>query len=124
MSNAPQIRRWRSLAEKNIEVPTVKIGKVADFFDHVLEKTHNGRALPTWRGELYFELHRGVGSFLVVRAAQANAADIHQPGCDQGGQPRVRAFAPRRRVLCDLGVAGIGRIRVSQVRCPWIMSHN
>jgi alpha-mannosidase len=46
----------------NPEMPSVKIGKVADFFDHLCRKTKGGSTLPTWRGELYFELHRGVSA--------------------------------------------------------------
>ena len=41
-------------------MPSLKLGKPADFFDHLLETTHGGETLPTWRGELYLEFHRGV----------------------------------------------------------------
>lgn len=34
-------------------------GSFEQFFDSVREETLNGTKLPNWRGELYFELHRG-----------------------------------------------------------------
>lgn len=55
-----QLERISALATENPEVPNVKIGKPSDFFDSVAAKTRHGRDLATWRGELYFELHRGV----------------------------------------------------------------
>ena len=41
-------------------MPAVAVGKVSDFFETIMEQTSDGASLPTWRGELYFELHRGV----------------------------------------------------------------
>lgn len=35
------------------------MGTPAEFFDSLLASTAQGTTLPTWRGELYFELHRG-----------------------------------------------------------------
>jgi len=55
-----QLERISALALNNPEVPNVKIGKPSEFFDSIASKTRNGRDLATWRGELYFELHRGV----------------------------------------------------------------
>nr|XP_018263421.1 uncharacterized protein I303_03290 [Kwoniella dejecticola CBS 10117]OBR85579.1 hypothetical protein I303_03290 [Kwoniella dejecticola CBS 10117] len=55
-----KLQRLESAANHNPEMPSFKIGKVSDFFDNLCEKTQNGRLLPTWRGELYFELHRGI----------------------------------------------------------------
>lgn len=46
-------------------MPTVAVGKVSDFFETLMADTNNGANLPTWRGELYFELHRGVSRFSV-----------------------------------------------------------
>nr|XP_019002605.1 uncharacterized protein I203_05090 [Kwoniella mangroviensis CBS 8507]OCF66066.1 hypothetical protein I203_05090 [Kwoniella mangroviensis CBS 8507] len=54
-----KLERLASTADHNPEMPSFKIGKVSDFFDGLREKTDNGANLPTWRGELYFELHRG-----------------------------------------------------------------
>jgi alpha-mannosidase len=53
------------LAITNGEVPPLKIGKPADFFDRLLEITDAGRTLPSWRGELYLEFHRGVSCRLI-----------------------------------------------------------
>jgi alpha-mannosidase len=36
------------------------MGSPIDFFDDLCRKTDGGRKLPTWKGELYLELHRGV----------------------------------------------------------------
>jgi alpha-mannosidase len=55
-----KLERFMSLGETEPEVPKVRIAKVSEFFDHISKKTHAGKDLPTWRGELYFELHRGV----------------------------------------------------------------
>lgn len=54
-----KLERIGSLALANPEVPQTKIGKPSDFFESVRSKTDNGKELPDWRGELYFELHRG-----------------------------------------------------------------
>ncbi|RSH89663.1 Glycoside hydrolase, 38 vacuolar alpha mannosidase [Saitozyma podzolica] len=54
-----KLERLGVLSEVEPEVPSVKIAKVIDFFDHVKQSTDDGKRLPTWRGELYFELHRG-----------------------------------------------------------------
>lgn len=48
-----------SLSENNPEVPSLKMGSPIDFFDDLCERTKGGKTLPTWRGELYFEFHRG-----------------------------------------------------------------
>jgi alpha-mannosidase len=48
------------VAQVSPEVPAVKVGLPIDFFESIREETLGGRTLPTWRGELYFELHRGV----------------------------------------------------------------
>lgn len=40
-------------------VPTVELGSVASFFDHVEAEIDAGADVPVWRGELYFETHRG-----------------------------------------------------------------
>ncbi|OCF39360.1 hypothetical protein I317_06845 [Kwoniella heveanensis CBS 569] len=54
-----KLQRLGSVANNNREMPSMKLGKVSDFFDHLCKKTKGGKLLPTWRGELYFELHRG-----------------------------------------------------------------
>jgi alpha-mannosidase len=54
------LRRVRAAANKSGELPKVTAGQsVPDFFDDVLERTDGGKALATWTGELYLELHRG-----------------------------------------------------------------
>lgn len=40
-------------------VPPVELGSVATFFDHVEAEIDAGAEVPVWRGELYFETHRG-----------------------------------------------------------------
>lgn len=55
-----QLERLSSLARHHGEVPNIEVAKPVEFFDHLCEKTHGGEDLPTWRGELYLEFHRGV----------------------------------------------------------------
>lgn len=54
-----KMRRDKAIAARHREMPSIKMGRVADFFETIRTKTDNGALLPTWRGELYFELHRG-----------------------------------------------------------------
>lgn len=54
-----RLRRSASAADKVGELPSIQTGNVDTFFDSVLGDTENGTKLPTWRGELYFEFHRG-----------------------------------------------------------------
>ena len=39
--------------------PQVRFGTTDDFFDQVEAEIAEGATAPTWRGELYFEMHRG-----------------------------------------------------------------
>lgn len=61
ISRLLQLERLSALATANPEVPNVKIAKPSEFFDSIAAKTRYGQDLATWHGELYFELHRGVG---------------------------------------------------------------
>ncbi|WOO86295.1 Alpha-mannosidase [Vanrija pseudolonga] len=54
-----KMRRDKAIAARHREMPSIKMGRVLDFFETIRHKTDNGALLPTWRGELYFELHRG-----------------------------------------------------------------
>ncbi|ORX36276.1 glycosyl hydrolases family 38 N-terminal domain-domain-containing protein [Kockovaella imperatae] len=54
-----KLERLTSLAQTNPEVPGIALTKPADFFDHICQETHSGQDLPSWRGELYLEFHRG-----------------------------------------------------------------
>lgn len=56
-----KMRRIRSMSNRNGNViPKLQVGNTIDeFYDDILRKTNNGRDLPTWCGELYFEFHRG-----------------------------------------------------------------
>lgn len=54
-----QLERLDSTSLSNGEVPSVRIAKPADFFDHLLRLSEGGRTLPTYKGELYLEFHRG-----------------------------------------------------------------
>ncbi|AMD20502.1 HDL242Cp [Eremothecium sinecaudum] len=56
-----KMRRIRSMSNRNGNViPKLEVGKtVKEFYDDILKKTNNGRTLPSWFGELYFEFHRG-----------------------------------------------------------------
>ncbi|TYJ52493.1 hypothetical protein B9479_006887 [Cryptococcus floricola] len=58
-----KLRRARSVAQRpdaGGQLPLVKMGgSFSDFFDSVRDETKGGVRLPYWRGELYFELHRG-----------------------------------------------------------------
>ena len=40
-------------------MPHVELGSAARFFDHVEAEAAGGAPVPAWRGELYFETHRG-----------------------------------------------------------------
>lgn len=52
------LRRLRGLADTTGLLPRVHSGGTPDdFFDRLESKAHT---FPTWHGELYFELHRGV----------------------------------------------------------------
>jgi len=55
------LERLSSLGQTTPEVPKIKMGSPIDFFDDLCRKTDVGKKLPTWKGELYLELHRGVG---------------------------------------------------------------
>ncbi|EHA50373.1 alpha-mannosidase [Pyricularia oryzae 70-15] len=53
-----RLRRLRGLSDTTGMLPRVHLGKTVDqFFDQLMPKAHT---LPTWHGDLYFELHRGV----------------------------------------------------------------
>lgn len=55
-----KIRRERGFANNTNSIPVVHLGNtVEDFYDDVLEKSNNGADLPTWKGEVYLEFHRG-----------------------------------------------------------------
>lgn len=56
-----KMRRIRSISNRNGNViPKLQVGTtIEEFYQDILEKTHNGLDLPTWVGELYFEFHRG-----------------------------------------------------------------
>ena len=52
------LERARRLADLD-GMPPVELGTVAGFFDHVEAEAARGAPVPVWRGELYFETHRG-----------------------------------------------------------------
>jgi len=52
------LERARRLADLD-GAPRLAIGTPAEFFRHVEREIHRGAAAPVWRGELYFETHRG-----------------------------------------------------------------
>ncbi|OCF58446.1 alpha-mannosidase [Kwoniella mangroviensis CBS 10435] len=58
-----KLRRARAIGKRSDaggQLPLVKMGGSFDeFYDSVRRETENGTRLPYWRGELYFELHRG-----------------------------------------------------------------
>ena len=58
-----KLRRARSVGlqqDAGGQMPLVKMGgSFEEFYESVREETCNGAKLPNWRGELYFELHRG-----------------------------------------------------------------
>lgn len=56
-----KMRRIRSMSNRNGNIiPKLQVGNTIDeFYDDILQKTDQGRTLPTWSGELYFEFHRG-----------------------------------------------------------------
>jgi alpha-mannosidase len=52
------LERARRLADVDGS-PRVSIGTPAEFFEHVEREAVDGAPVPVWRGELYFETHRG-----------------------------------------------------------------
>lgn len=56
-----KLRRCRGFADNaGGEFPQVTMGPtVTDFFNDLSNDTENGKKLPSWRGELYLEYHRG-----------------------------------------------------------------
>lgn len=55
-----KLRRCRGLANTSAAIPSVHVGDtVEEFYEEVLEKSDNGKTLPTWTGEIYLEFHRG-----------------------------------------------------------------
>ncbi len=48
-------RRMRNLDG----VPRLQLGTTDEFFDHLEHEVVQGAPVPVWRGELYFEMHRG-----------------------------------------------------------------
>lgn len=55
-----KLRRCRGLANNSGLIPSVQLGvTVDDFYEHLLEKSDQGKKLPTWTGEIYLEYHRG-----------------------------------------------------------------
>lgn len=53
-----RLRRLRGLSDTTGMLPRVHLGQTVDqFFDKLMPKA---QSLPTWHGDLYFELHRGV----------------------------------------------------------------
>ena len=52
------LERARRLADLD-GMPPVELGTAAGFFDHVEAEAAHGAPVPVWRGELYFENHRG-----------------------------------------------------------------
>ncbi len=52
------VERARRMADLD-GTPRVSIGTTDEFFDRVEEEIAGGAPVPVWRGELYFEMHRG-----------------------------------------------------------------
>jgi alpha-mannosidase len=52
------LERLRRMADLD-GLPPVEQGSPGDFFDHVDDEIRRGAPVPVWRGELYFETHRG-----------------------------------------------------------------
>jgi alpha-mannosidase len=52
------LERARRLADLDGS-PQVEIGTASEFFEHVEREAFDGAPVPVWRGELYFETHRG-----------------------------------------------------------------
>ncbi|MGH9272486.1 MAG: alpha-mannosidase [Ilumatobacteraceae bacterium] len=52
------LERQRRLADLD-GMPRVELGTAGEFFDRVDTEVRGGAPVPVWRGELYFETHRG-----------------------------------------------------------------
>ncbi|BFZ62128.1 Glycoside hydrolase, 38 vacuolar alpha mannosidase [Saitoella coloradoensis] len=55
-----KLRRCRGVSDTVGRLPRVSMGGSVDqFYERLEERTEEGKTLPNWVGELYFELHRG-----------------------------------------------------------------
>jgi alpha-mannosidase len=52
------LQRLRRMSDLD-GMPPIEQGSPGDFFDHVDDEIRRGAPVPVWRGELYFETHRG-----------------------------------------------------------------
>ena len=52
------VGRARRMADLD-GLPRLELGTVDGFFDSVEDEAAAGAPVPIWRGELYFEMHRG-----------------------------------------------------------------
>ena len=104
------VERARRMADLD-GVPRLELGTVDEFFAHVEAEAAGGAPVPVWRGELYFEMHRGTLTSQVG---------------DEGRQPPLRALLLRGRAVVDdaLGWPGDGGGRAGRAvegRC-WCSS--
>lgn len=58
-----QLERLKSASRLHHEIPSISPKTPVEFFEQICAATDGGRRLPATRGELYFELHRGVSVF-------------------------------------------------------------
>ncbi|ODV93429.1 hypothetical protein PACTADRAFT_52017 [Pachysolen tannophilus NRRL Y-2460] len=56
-----KLRRCRGLTNTvDSDLPVVQVGpSIEEFYENILKTTNNGKTLPSWKGELYLEYHRG-----------------------------------------------------------------
>lgn len=78
-----KLRRCRGLSNTVGLLPTVELqtskNTVDEFFKNLLKNSNNGKKLPTWIGELYFEFHRGTytSQALVKKLMRTNEIKLH-----------------------------------------------
>ena len=53
------LEQWLRLSRGLPATPTAKMGFVREFLEKLFARNEGNNRLPTWEGELYFELHRG-----------------------------------------------------------------
>ena len=110
------VGRARRMADLD-GLPRLELGTVDGFFASVEGEAAAGAPVPTWRGELYFEMHRGTLTSQ-IRTKLGNRT-LRAPA------PRGRAVVGRRRrpIAADRGRGGRARPAVEGRARPAVPRH-
>lgn len=110
-----KLDRLSALSTHNAEVPDVKMGSPIEFFEKLMDSTDNGQKLPTWRGELYFEYHRGVSE---PDKLSLMTPDLHHSSPIEERKQVDGDPATRCRVLCYSRIDRKPIFHISPVSLP------